>query len=121
MVTRIRPDSRMKIPVNFLYPRITLYTPPHPQFFRLLKVVLSVCVEVGAPREVTVERTPPDPQNRFWPKMVPEVPKFFSHLSNIFSEKKVFFDFLTPPWPFFGATKILDNAIFGSWAIYYRK
>ena len=40
----------------------------------------------------------------------PRGPKIcFSHLSNIFSEKK--FDFLTPPWPFFGATKILDTSL----------
>ena len=54
--------------------------------------------------------------------MVPEVPKFvFSIFRIFFLRKNFFFDFLTPPWPFFGATKILDNAIFGSWAIYYRK
>ena len=26
-----------------------------------------------------------------------------------------------PPWPFFGATRIFDNAIFGSWVFYKRK
>ena len=58
-------------------------------------------------------------RNRFLAIMVPEVPKFVFPIFRIFFLKKN--DFLNPPWPFFGATKILDHAIFDSWAIHYRK
>ena len=44
MVTRSRPDSRMKIPANFLYLRITLYTPPPSTVFSTFEGgLISMC------------------------------------------------------------------------------